>query len=192
MPQTFRLPETEDEMRPDLVLGAIDAYCTKSFIDSDVRTSHKYVEAPENIFTIISKDLRHQKLFSQMMESYSSSFDSVMYVDIPGYHGGIEFSVRARKALPKGLKIRGLDGYFADAVQNAPSFSVFGATDNNSKERIMLGPASFINHSCEPNAVFVCGGPTKNQTVLRVETFRGIAQNEEIFVSYAKKLFWRK
>ena len=188
-PQLLRLPETEDEMRPDLVLGAIDAYCTKSFIDTDVRTSHKYVEPPTNIFAIISNNPQHQKLFSQMMESYSSSFESVKYVDIPGYQGGIEFSVRARKALPKGLKIRGVDGYFADAVQNAPSFSVFGATDNNSKERIMLGPASFINHSCEPNAVFVCGGPTKNQTVLRVETTRGIAENEEIFVSYGGNYF---
>ena len=113
-------------MRPGLVLGAIDAYCTKSFIDSDVRTSHKYVEAPKNIFTIISNDPQHQKLFSQMMESHSSSFEYVKYIEIPGYHGVIEFSVRARKALPKGLKLRGVDGYFADAVQNDPSFCLRG------------------------------------------------------------------
>ena len=53
----------------------------------------------------------------------------------------------------------------------------------------MLGPASFVNHSCQPNAVYVCGGPTKNRTVLRIEAIKNIEENEEIFVSYGSNYF---
>ena len=60
------------------------------------------------------------------------------------------------------------------AVDNAPTFSLFGSERKSGKERIMLGPASFVNHSCQPNAVYVCGSPQ---------------ENEEIFVSYGTNYF---
>ena len=48
----------------------------------------------------------------------------------------------------------------------------------------MLGPVSCINHSCEPNVKFECGGATK--LIVRVYPLRDIHAGEELLV----KLFW--
>ena len=53
----------------------------------------------------------------------------------------------------------------------------------------MLGPASFVNHCCTPNAKFECGGQTKGQTVVRIETTRDIMENKESLVEYSKGYF---
>ena len=180
---------SEQVMRPDTLLGLIDAHLTHIFIDSETQKTHKYCEVPENICTILAKP-HAMALYREMTQSYATSFDSVKYKDVLSYTGiGYEFGVFARKRLQKGSKIQGLDGYFAEAVDNAPTFSLFGSERKSGKERIMLGPASFVNHSCQPNAVYVCGGPTKNRTILRIEAIRNIEENEEIFVSYGTNYF---
>ena len=53
----------------------------------------------------------------------------------------------------------------------------------------MLGPASFINHSCQPNAEYQCGGETRGQTVVRIVTTKPIEAGEEIFVKYGENYF---
>ena len=180
---------SEQVMRPDTLLGLIDAHLTHIFLDSETRKTHKYCEVPQDICTILAKP-HGMALYREMTQSYGTSFDSVRYKDVLSYTGiGYEFGVFARKRLQKGSKIQGLDGYFAEAVDSAPTFSLFGSEGKPRKERIMLGPASFVNHSCQPNAEYVCGGPTKNRTILRIEAIRNIEENEEIFVSYRINYF---
>ena len=53
----------------------------------------------------------------------------------------------------------------------------------------MLGPASFVNHACTPNARFICGGETRGKTIVRIETLRHINADEEIFVKYSEDYF---
>ena len=104
-----------------------------------------------------------------------------------------EFCVLACKDIPSNTIIEGLDGYFADAPENAPRFSIFARQikpgSGNTKEQIMLGPASFINHSCEPNATYECGGPSRSETILRVKTLKKIELGREILVSYSDDYF---
>ena len=125
-----------------------------------------------------------------MLKSYSSSFGYVKYAVIDGYDGMTEeFSLKSRKRITKKFIIQGVDGFLADAPNDqVPAFSLFGA-DSRGVERIMLGPTSFINHDCQPNARFVCGGETRCQTVVRVETLRELQPDEEIFVFYGDNYF---
>ena len=51
----------------------------------------------------------------------------------------------------------------------------------------MLGPASFINHSCEPNVKFECGGATK--LIVRVYPLRDIYAGGELLVKYSSSYF---
>ena len=99
----------------------------------------------------------------------------------------MEYGVFARRKIARREKVQGLDGYFAPAVEGAPTFSIFGS--EKGVEKILLGPASFVNHSCEPNAIFACGGPTKSNTILRIETLREIKEGEEFFVKYGMGYF---
>ena len=77
----------------------------------------------------------------------------------------------------------GLDGYLQDlnghGLSPGQEFSVFG---DNGLTRIMLGPASFINHSCEPNVKFECGSAKK--LIVRVYPL-----GEELLVNYSSSYF---
>ena len=131
----------------------IDAHYTSRFIDYLLdRVSHKYCRVPGDIFDLISNTKLH-KFYITVGDSYASSFEYVDYKEIM-------FGLFARKNSPKKLTIRGVDGYLAEASPNAPKFSLF-AQDWRGRERIMLSPASFVNHSCKPNAKYVCGGPRR-------------------------------
>ena len=183
---------SEQVMRPDTLLGLIVAHLTHIFLDSETLKTHKYCEVPQDIGTILAKP-HGMALYREMTQSYGTSFKcvrSVRYKDVLSYTGiGYEFGVFARKRLQKGSKIQGLDGYFAEAVDSAPTFSLFGSEGKSRKERIMQGLASFVNHSCQPIAVYNCGGRTKNRTTLRIEAIRNIEENEEIFVLYGTNYF---
>ena len=65
-------------------------------------------------------------LYRELTQCYGTSFDSVRCKDVLSFTGiGYEFRVFARKRLQKALKIQGLDGYFAEAVDSALLFSLF-------------------------------------------------------------------
>ena len=178
-----------DNMGQDIILGCIDADLTATFIDSEFRKTHKYVNLECDIYEILSTNARARKLHKDMTKSYAQSFEYVKYAEIDGYQGdNVAFALKARKRLPGKVLIPGIDGYLADAPADAPDFSLFGSKTKG-KERIMLGPASFINHCCEPNAKYECGGETKGSTVVRIKTLRQIEVDEEIFVSYDTDYF---
>ena len=178
-----------NNLGPDFILGCIDADLTATFIDSEFRKSHKYTNLDCDIYDIISPNARARKLHKEMTKSYAQSFEYVKYTEIDSYSGtNFEFALKARKKLPKKVIIPGIDGYLADAPANAPDFSLFGSKSNG-KERIMLGPASFINHCCKPNAEYACGGETRNSTIVRIQTLRQIEADEEIFVCYGPDYF---
>lgn len=52
-------------------------------------------------------------------------------------------------------------------------------------EYLMLGPARFINHDCDPSARFV----RKNANTVQVEAIADIAAGDEILVSYGEDYF---
>ena len=82
----------------------------------------------------------------------------------------------------------GLDGYFEELngqeLSPGQDFFVF---EGNGVTRIMLGPASFINHSCEPNDEFECSGATN--LIVQVYPLRDIYAFEELLVKYSSSYF---
>ena len=76
------------------------------------------------------------------------------------------------------LSCLGLDGYLEDlngqTLSLGQKISVFKGYDGVA--RIMLGPASFINHSFLPNGKFECGGAT--ELIVLVYTLRDIYDGE--------------
>ena len=51
----------------------------------------------------------------------------------------------------------------------------------------MLGPLSFLNHSCEPNVKFECVGAT--ELIIRVCPLRDIYADGELLVKNSSSLF---
>ena len=183
--------------RWDLWLGAIDADLTHNFLDQGRNLwerSHKYTSVPRDIFSL-AWELNNKKAvmwYQNLQKSYLASFQFVEYVITEKYRRNfdtVDFTVRAKVEIKKGTTITGLDGYFAPYYEGRPKFSMFGASDNVDEERIMLGPASFVNHSCNPNAKYECGGQSRNQTVLRVQAIKNIPKGEDILVRYNDEYF---
>ena len=205
-PTSVQVPRAKRTPTSDIVLGQIDAELTRTYVDTvrifacdtERKVSHKYTNPPEDIFEFMNglrpKD---QALFKKVRNSYVTVFNSCVITDKTHrkYHeeDKTEFCVLACKDIPSNTIIEGLDGYFADAPENAPRFSIFARQikpgSGNTKEQIMLGPASFINHSCEPNATYECGGPSRSETILRVKTLKKIELGREILVSYSDDYF---
>ena len=89
-------------------------------------------------------------------------------------------------SIPNKFASRGADRYMPDAPEVGPSFSIF-AGDSWGFGRIMLGPASFAVQPCKSIVKYICGG--ENQTVIRIDTLKETAFNEEIFVCYSENNF---
>ena len=81
----------------------------------------------------------------------------IKYVPTPMFGNNLNFTEMSVVTLEPFLAkttIEGLVGYTATVEKGTLSsdmeFSVFAK--NARQERIMLGPASFVNHSCKPNS----------------------------------------
>ena len=118
------------------------------------------------------------KQLEDTAQPYATSFGSVSYQEVVRYDGvNVEYGVFARRKIARREKIQGLDGYFAPAIEVAPAFSRFGSEKGIAK--IMLRPGSVVNHSCEPNEILAYDGPTKSQTILRIETLRELKKEKK-------------
>lgn len=103
-----------------------------------------------------------------------------------------EACIVAREKIIAGSEIKFLTGMLADlgeddeeliASGSAGDFSIIN-TSRRDCSSMMLGPARFVNHDCEPNAQF-----TSNGRSLCVKALRNIHIGEEITVQYAPNYF---
>ena len=146
----------EESYEPWRILGYLDAMATESLIDNCFVKSHKLCvleNAPE-----LLKNERHQKLYNIIYRSYLESTEFVKYVPTPMYGDNCvytQMAVVAVDTIKKGKQIGGLSGFTAVMWENdltpEMEFSVFKVQNNSEKAKIMLGPASFVNHDCNPN-----------------------------------------
>ena len=128
-------------------------------------------------------------------DSYIASFQNFNIVPTNKFGQNVKFTemaVISRSAFEPSALITGLRGYSVKIDErdllDDMTFSVFAPTSNCKYSRIMLGPASFVNHDCNPNSKYT-GEGEKKLTAIRIETVTNIAPGEEITVSYADIYF---
>ena len=140
------------------VLGFVDANLTKQFIDNVFVKSHKLCEH-EN-YSEFLKESQHENLHKIVYKSYVDAMDYVAFVPTPSYGNDSTFftqlAVVAVLDIPRKVVICGLKGFTAkirqEDIKSGMEFSMLSRSSNQKDERIMLGPASFLNHSCNPNS----------------------------------------
>ena len=145
------------------VLGYIDAHITETFIESLEIKAHKLVEH-HNIKSFL-KLPRNQKLQTMIRDAYIDSFQNLDIVTTNKFSQNVKFTemvVISRNALKPKILMTGLRGYTAKIDEpdllDDMTFSVFAPTTNCKYSRIMLGPASFVNHNCNPNSRYKAEG----------------------------------
>ncbi|TGZ77898.1 hypothetical protein EX30DRAFT_172636 [Ascodesmis nigricans] len=103
-----------------------------------------------------------------------------------------EANVLARKALKRGDTIKNLTGAMVKMTpadeeaftEGKADFSIIYSSRVGGMS-LLLGPARFVNHDCNPNSRFI----TTNKDNIQVCTTRDIAVGEEITVKYAEDYF---
>ena len=175
------------------ILGFIDAEVTEKYIDGGEVATHKLCVHPN--FELFVNKSRTTQLLNVVTDAYLQTFD---YADIvPTKRFGenssfTEMAVLSRGNVKSKTIIPGLKGFTAkisdEELLDDMSFSVFAATKNCKYNRIMLGPASFINHDCDPNARYIVEGE-KSASTVAIQTLKPIRAGEEITVSYGENYF---
>ena len=162
---------------------------TTEYLDSSKIKSHKIpTDRPTD------DEIKHpefKKVMKELREAYLKSMEEVSFLEKEKYKDKSysELGVFTKKAIRKNQIIPGLIGMTALCPPNLKiDFSVLGNKGKKKTERIMLGPASFINHACQPNAQFIVHGEWST-TTLEVKTTRPIKRGEEITLSYGDQFF---
>ena len=171
-------------------LAHADAEVTTENLDSEKIKSHKIeTEKPTDEELKLPE---YKKLETELREAYLQSMEEVVFLEKEKYQEEKTYSelgVFTKKAFKKAQIIPGLKGMTAFSP-NTITIDTFSVLDKGRKnlERVMLGPASFINHACKPNADWVVQGEW-SKTTLVVKTIRHIKKGEEITLSYGKHFF---
>ena len=171
-------------------LAHADAEVTTEYLDSEKIKSHKIeTEKPTDEELKLPE---YKKLETELREAYLQSMEEVVFLEKEKYQEEKTYSelgVFTKKAFKKAQIIPGLKGMTA-FCPNTITIDTFSVLDKGRKnlERVMLGPASFINHACKPNADWVVQGEW-SKTTLVVKTIRHIKKGEEITLSYGKHFF---
>ena len=117
----------------------------------------------------------------------------VKHVNIPSngnYTSFSELAVVAIEDIQKDTEIGGMKRFGAkvkkDQLPQSSQFSYFKRLGIN--DMVMLSPASFINHNCEPNCQYICRGERKS-TIINIKTKRALVRGEELTVSYSDDYF---
>lgn len=98
----------------------------------------------------------------------------------------LEGCVVARQLIPRGQPILFLHGWLADLKDDDcfPEETDFSIINTENGSNLLLGPARFVNHDCNPNCVFSRKG---KQIALRA--IKDIHVGQELTVTYAKNYF---
>ena len=153
----------ENVFEPWEILGFLDAQATSEIIDNELVKSHKLC-VNDNVAQLLEED-KYRKLYEMIFRSYLEATEYVQFVPTPLYGQNSNFTelaVLSTVVLEKKQVIPGLTGFTAyitderlEEEEEKRSFSVLKRTEMNKKTRIMLGPASFVNHDCDPNCQLV-------------------------------------
>ena len=157
-----------------------DAVATSEAIDSDVVKSHKVLEPGrcQNLNLALINNLR--KEYKETLKSFE-----ILPVDYLPPQKYTNLGIFALYDIHASIEIP-VKGFLAEFQENEglpedATVSVF----LRKGEELMLGPLSFVNHSCFPNCLYV----SSQNNVITLKTLRPITKGEEITVKYGPKYF---
>ena len=105
------------------------------------------------------------------------------------YNGYGSFNATTTNLNPKqDFSLIGLLAKLPAFEEDNCELSVFRKTRRCSYSQLMVGPARFVNHGCEPNAVYSAGFFEGHKCV-KIEFTKTIRPGEEIVVRYAHDYF---
>ena len=142
----------------------VDQEVCRIYIDKPGQTTHK-IKRFLGMDPFQQDDFRVKQMFELLQKCYSDSMAYVSFVPTQRYGSNDDFchfAVLAEEPMEPKQLIPGLHGHVARypndmELTSDMEFSVFGPSAVNSATRLMLGPASFVNHDCNPNARFAFG-----------------------------------
>lgn len=110
--------------------------------------------------------------------------------DKPEVKAHLEGCVIAKQAITKGEHIAFLEGWLAgldddvdQTFKGETDFSIIH-TSRNGNANLLLGPARFVNHDCNPNCSF-----TRKGQKISLRAIKNIHIGQELTVTYAKNYF---
>ena len=188
--------EVEFQIHPTQwqVLGFIDAEVTEYYIHNSAIQTHTRCIHP-NFEAFINKT-RTKSLFDLVLRSYLQTLDHANIVPTESFSNNnsiTEMAVLTRVKVKPKITLPGLKGFLAkisdDELQEDMNFSVFAPTSNYKHTRSMLGPASFVNHDCNPNVRFTVEGE-KSASTVAIQSIKTIGSGGEITVNYGEIFTW--
>ena len=171
-------------------IGQIDEQLSIALLDSSEIRSHKAISSKNLV-----KFPDQLPLYVFLEKNYTRSFDFVTCKPCfnefknDTQHGHCCFSVVAKTALKKEQIMDGLTGVVGEINHALPfehDFSTF-VCQFKKQSCIMLGPISFVNQSCIPNASYKI--IVSKPGVVRLAALHSIGEGEEFTVSYGAKYF---
>ena len=167
----------------------IDADLTSRFVDVEDKRSHKILVTSQRI----SK--KNRKKLTELLElDYEQASRAVTIRPLERNFtkdvGFSSFGVFAKTFLEYKQTVTGLVGRLAylpesDIVLGWNDVSIFQSAKG---PMMMLSTASFVNHSCKPNCIYV-PSVKKGFLTIRVTDVRGIQAEQELTVDYGGKYF---
>ena len=167
-------------------LAVIDGNLTRRYVDNEQLCTHRIDTHKEGRN---SKDEEDVKLFLE--EEYKSSMKVVSF-QVANYIPSETFSqigLFLNLDFEKNNLIPGVSGFLSELpdeehIAGFNDFSLLTTTRNIKTTFLMLGPVSFVNSSCKPNAKYVIDGH-----IVRCMAIRDIKKGEELTVKYDINFF---
>lgn len=100
----------------------------------------------------------------------------------------LEGCVVARQLIEKGQPIPHLNGWLAELEDDSdecfPNETDFSIINTGNESNLLLGPARFVNHDCNPNCAF-----SRKGKQISIRSIKEIHIGQELTVAYAKNYF---
>ena len=142
----------------------------------------------------VAIQVAHRVLVPNSLDTVCAYFSSLQ-VGVELWHGGISAGIqnglhlRAAKELNEGTSIVGV-AVNPKYLNPLPHSQVVYGRKGQSRRCSLLGPAAFVNHSCQScaNAKLCAGSVPDRIEVRRIRLIKEVAKHEQIFCYYGDGL----
>ncbi|XP_022182840.1 histone-lysine N-methyltransferase KMT5B-like [Myzus persicae] len=175
-----------------IVLSIIDDKCTEKYVDTQLGFRTHKTHTPSYKLELSRIEQRIVKFHEVLYARTVNENSWFRYEACNRFNNEIGFGAKivANIQIKKNKTITGLGGqsfYICneDLKVGVNDFSVF-TRSRSQKQHLYLGPAAYVNHDCESNAVF---SPIGEPSYIEIASLKVILPGEEITVFYGHDFF---